>query len=159
MRFMIVTSVTLLLVSGCGTAPAGEEAMLLDYLAEQAEATSAVLDGDESHEALERVNEINAQYIRFYDGEPGDPDGEWVYPHGEWLSSRGNCYDHLDESGMAFADAQVLCNATLGLYSVSSDLDYWFDESNAEDDESWEQDRPVELEETREAVTEAEELL
>lgn len=132
--------------------------ILSHYLAKQAEATSAVLDGDESEEALERIDDINAEYVRYYTAEPGDPAGEWVHPNGEWLSSQGKCYDHLHANGMNFRDAQELCNATIELYSLSGDLHYWLDESNAEENRYWDEDRPVTLKETRDAVAVAEEL-
>jgi hypothetical protein len=157
---LISGSVILLLATGCGGTPSAEEEILLEYLAKQAEATSAVLDGDQSDQALARVNAINAEHIRYYTTEPGDPEGEWVYPHGEWLSSRANCDDHLrTNAGLDPRRAQELCQVTFTLLSRSADLDYWFDEANAAEDEYWDEDRPDALDETRQAVERAKELL
>jgi hypothetical protein len=133
MNKYVIMAVAAFLLSGCGSGSTSTELeALLDYMDRQVDA----LENDDIDQAVTTARQAR------YHTEPGNTDGEWV---GElpWVSPMAGddgCLPHLEADGVN--DAHGVCRTASNLWSMADDIDYYVDESVAQDfwGEKWDDD-------------------
>ncbi len=138
-RKLIIAGALSIVLAGCGGSESEDLQALLSYVEDQVDALAPIVAGDLSQSSVDEAIRI-AENARRHTN-PGNADGEWV---GElvWMSPPGPCQEHLEADGASPAESIQACRVAGRLWAQTKDLEYWTDESNAEFDEFWDEDRP-----------------
>ena len=156
-RTLVVAGAAALLLGGCGGTGSEELEALLDYMDRQVEALEPAVQGDVTAGTVNQAVAISEDARHHTD--PGNSDGEWV---GElvWLAPLSDCQAHLEADGVSAGEALETCRTAMQLWGAARDLAYFTDQSNADEDEYWDEDRdyffstelPGTVEDSRELV-------